>query len=442
MLKTIFLVVVAISCYPQLAQSINRIDINVPKDTTPINQDIWGQPLKLYNAEVGHSEEFTLKQFKGKPIILDFWATWCSPCVKSFPKMDSLRRIFGGDLVILPITKESERRVKDFFDGLANEERIGLPMSVIEDEYLGRYFPHATIPHYVWIDINGNVSYITGQNEMTLSNVKRFVDGLSVASIKQKEDNVRKFNFEFPFLAQDNAIKNDLLLTHSVLTSYVDGFHPRYGTQILSNTSKIRLYAHNVSLGKIYQMAYSEMIPELLHKERIRLEVNDPQKFFTDKKGEPYTEWIEQNGFCYECIIDSDIETAFQRMRDDLARYFDYDAKIEKETRPCLVLRKTADSVQLESKGGKPEFSHHAYGMKLINNPWYVLPNQLSMYYLQLDEPLIDETGIEGKVDVVLQGKLSSLKSLNDALGNYGLEIVRDQRNVDVIVIRDKIKKH
>src|ERR1700733_364619 len=59
-----------------------------------------------------------LSDFKGKYIILDFWATWCAPCVSSFPKMDSLQKKFNDKLVILPVTDEKKEVVEGFMKKL------------------------------------------------------------------------------------------------------------------------------------------------------------------------------------------------------------------------------------------------------------------------------------------------------------------------------------
>ena len=47
--------------------------------------------------EIKNIDSFDLKQYQGKVIYLDFWASWCKPCRKSFPWMNQLQQKFPSD---------------------------------------------------------------------------------------------------------------------------------------------------------------------------------------------------------------------------------------------------------------------------------------------------------------------------------------------------------
>ncbi len=49
----------------------------------------------------------TLSQFKGKPVLLDFWATWCPPCRAAIPGLENLHKSYAGKgLVVLGISMD------------------------------------------------------------------------------------------------------------------------------------------------------------------------------------------------------------------------------------------------------------------------------------------------------------------------------------------------
>lgn len=57
-----------------------------------------------------------LEAYRGKVVYLDFWASWCAPCRKSFPFMDELERDLGGrGLVVIAVNVDTQRRLADQF---------------------------------------------------------------------------------------------------------------------------------------------------------------------------------------------------------------------------------------------------------------------------------------------------------------------------------------
>ena len=57
-----------------------------------------------------------MNQFKGKFLYVDFWASWCGPCVKSFPWMNEMQAKYGPQgLVILGVNTDSKREDADKF---------------------------------------------------------------------------------------------------------------------------------------------------------------------------------------------------------------------------------------------------------------------------------------------------------------------------------------
>lgn len=62
-------------------------------------------------------EKIALKSFRGKVVLLDFWATWCKPCVKSMPKLNYLHEKWnksGLSVVGIAIDEDGKKKVKPF----------------------------------------------------------------------------------------------------------------------------------------------------------------------------------------------------------------------------------------------------------------------------------------------------------------------------------------
>jgi thiol-disulfide isomerase/thioredoxin len=69
-------------------------------------------PLALRDLQ---GKEHTLADYKGKIVVLNFWATWCDPCREEMPAMQRLQDKLAGKLVVLAVDYgEGPPRIKDF----------------------------------------------------------------------------------------------------------------------------------------------------------------------------------------------------------------------------------------------------------------------------------------------------------------------------------------
>ena len=89
---------------------LNNIALNeIPKPISPvIFQDFLGNDIKL-------------KDYSGKLIVINFWATWCAPCVKEMPSLDNLNKDSNfKNLKVFPVNvgKDSALKTKNFFNDL------------------------------------------------------------------------------------------------------------------------------------------------------------------------------------------------------------------------------------------------------------------------------------------------------------------------------------
>ncbi|WP_225974737.1 TlpA disulfide reductase family protein [Arachidicoccus ginsenosidivorans] len=68
-----------------------------------------GQTAPLFVAKDVEDNDVDLNKLNGKYILLDFWATWCGPCMAAVPLVKKLRANFSSDsLVIIGINKDND----------------------------------------------------------------------------------------------------------------------------------------------------------------------------------------------------------------------------------------------------------------------------------------------------------------------------------------------
>jgi thiol-disulfide isomerase/thioredoxin len=62
-------------------------------------------PTTSFNDPQG--KETSLKEFAGKPTLVNLWASWCAPCVKELPTLDKLAQAQQGNLNVVAISQDS-----------------------------------------------------------------------------------------------------------------------------------------------------------------------------------------------------------------------------------------------------------------------------------------------------------------------------------------------
>jgi len=71
------------------------------------------KPLPELAFTDAEDKPLTLAGYKGKTVLLNFWATWCAPCVKEMPSLDRLQAEIGKDkFVVLPLSLDGPSRSK------------------------------------------------------------------------------------------------------------------------------------------------------------------------------------------------------------------------------------------------------------------------------------------------------------------------------------------
>ena len=97
-----------------------------------------------------------LSDYKGKPVVLDFWATWCQPCRASLPHLNELHQRYNErGLVVLGLSVDDggPQRVRRFADHLGLKFRLAMA----DERVLDTFGPIRSIPTTFFIDKKGQV---------------------------------------------------------------------------------------------------------------------------------------------------------------------------------------------------------------------------------------------------------------------------------------------
>ena len=146
----------------------NTDNTNVPESETASesdsedNSDSYlplseGDAAPDFTAALTDGTEFTLSDQQGKVVLLNFWATWCGPCVREMPAFEKLCGEYGEDVAILAVNcMESEDIVKAFQE----ENGYTFPIACDPEGDIVLKYPSQGIPYTLVIDAEGIVQKI------------------------------------------------------------------------------------------------------------------------------------------------------------------------------------------------------------------------------------------------------------------------------------------
>lgn len=134
-------------------QSESDTEKNIAPDFTVVDKD---------------NEEVNLESFFGKPIVLNFWASWCGPCKSEFPEFQTAYEEYGEEIEFLMVNMTDGRReTKELADTFIQSEGYSLPVYYDVNQDGAYTYGVYSLPTTYFIDSQGNlVAYAQGAIDM------------------------------------------------------------------------------------------------------------------------------------------------------------------------------------------------------------------------------------------------------------------------------------
>lgn len=120
---------------------------------TDIKNKIEGVEFKQIENDACVNYDF-LNQTNGKITIIEFWETWCGPCIEGMSHLKSLQEKFPNSLKVVCVSSDRFDRTIDFIT------KNDFPFDFIYDKnkLISEIFPHSSIPHTILIDKQGQIN--------------------------------------------------------------------------------------------------------------------------------------------------------------------------------------------------------------------------------------------------------------------------------------------
>jgi thiol-disulfide isomerase/thioredoxin len=375
---------------------------------------------------------------RGKLVILDFWGTFCEPCLEEFPYLDSLQREYKDKLQIIAVNPQRLEVIREFFEVHKGVYKPSFPF-INDEKDLEKIFYHQGVPFQVWIGPDGKVLHLADPYNLTRKNIDQTLKGRNTVI-------TNTFPFVYKETLFDDQWKGFIMFSSYLARAEAKGLR-------LDGPGNGKGITEDGEILFLYQRAYDELTEhryELFRPGRTLLLVKNPSTY-TNVKKERDLDWEFKNIYSYQLTVPADSKANLaQLMTEDLKRYFGLDVTIEKRIVKTLILVGTSQIDKMKTKGGIPKDNFNKSQLRAI--PGESVRCMINIDYRAFSERIkgfveygfrqafADSTLLSGKIDFKMSGEVLdhlTLNSLKQELHKYDLDLKEGSRTIDVLVLKE-----
>jgi uncharacterized protein (TIGR03435 family) len=357
--------------------------------------------VALQYIQAPDGSPLTLEGLRGKVVVLEFWATWCGPCIAAIPHLNRVaEEVAGEPVVFIAITDEAPERVEPFL----KKREMTAWVARDRERATMRAYGVRYIPHTVVIGPDGRVAAVTSPESITAGVLRAAAAGEAL-NLAVKRDIPVEIEWEVAVLDADESVGHVIL--HR---SYAGGA----GMRMAPGSGRIQGdglgWRTLVQIGWVVENQQIEGEVPSIEEAQYRVSVRSPR---------------------------ADDAAARELLREFVLRVLPLEVERGRGEREVLVLtrRRDAEAPAL-STAEEPRFSGRRGGLELQHARMFDLARMVAGF--SGGGLAADETGLDGRYDVKLEWIAGDRESLAEALAAYGLEVRRERREVDVLRIRER----
>jgi cytochrome c biogenesis protein CcmG/thiol:disulfide interchange protein DsbE len=135
------------------AALVGILFLGLGKNPNAIRSPLVGRPAPAFALrEVGTGQTIDVAQFKGKPVVINFWATWCGPCWEEHPTLVATSRQYAGSVQFVGVVfQDTEDKILSFL----NQRGSSYPTLVDQAGKTAIAYGVGGVPETFFLDRNG-----------------------------------------------------------------------------------------------------------------------------------------------------------------------------------------------------------------------------------------------------------------------------------------------
>jgi len=334
---------------------------------------------------------------RGKVVVLEFWATWCSPCVHAIPHLNQLANEFRNqDIAFLAVTDDDADRLKPFLA----KQPINAIIGIDRERKSWKTFAVPSIPHTILIGKDGSILGATLPENITADVLRTALAG-GKPTLPPKEGIECDLEWDDHSLEWRDGVVPTMYAIVKPIKTTAAGYLPRPD----------HITADGVPLMVLAQIAYQT-------------------DYFHMDWRMPQSDQVYRAAFRVPEERKDHLLPYMQRTLTDL---FGMQMRWEDQDRDVYVLRRIEGRSALPESRADQELLQMLRGkITLRRQPIRKLCELLTN---SLGKITVDETGMAGNYDVDLVYQPGQPTVLTQALGKIGLETVKMRRSVRILVV-------
>ena len=345
-----------------------------------------------------------------KIFILNFWGTWCSPCI---PEMDSLAKLqekFQQQIQVIGVSNDPGARLKKYIASKPSNIWLASDTSSLLYQMLNL----ASVGYCAILDAHKNIIAVVNTDSVNVKLINRILKGEKIESDAKTA--------EVSHTDKDPFGIDSLQAGSFTIRSYMKGQQTRGQVPNSGPFAFRRRTYYNLPSATLYRDAY---------------DVVSQSQLIYDFDKKKYDDFNDKNQlYCFDILVKpEEKDSLLSIMQRKLNQSLPIKARTEMRTMPVYLLKQKHGS-QLNLPASKSEKLSYGFSGNGFEGTGVTL-DEFSHIYLsnELQYPVVNESGLTGRYDIKTENDMRDTDNIIKAVEKLGLTLEKAERPVKVVIL-------